>query len=75
MITTRYKAKEIWWKKYKWIIIDNALSKNLHNLRLLQLGVKAKEIRWKKSESKINKNWQCFILKIYSLQDYYYYLV
>ena len=35
--------------------------RNSHNLTLLLQGVKAREIRCKKYESKINDNWQCFI--------------
>ena len=32
--------------------------RNSHNLTLLLLGVKAREIRWKKYKGKINNNWQ-----------------
>ena len=38
--------------------------RNSHNLTLLLLGVKAREIRWKKYKGKINNNWQCLMEEI-----------
>ena len=40
--------------------------RNSHNLTLLLLGVKAREIRWKKYKWKINNNWQCLMEEIHN---------
>ena len=41
--------------------------RNSHNLTLLLLGVKAREIRWKKYKGKINNNWQCLMEEIHTI--------
>ena len=40
--------------------------RNSHSLTLLLLGVKAREIRWKKYKWKINNNWQCLMEEIHT---------